>query len=58
MTRRAPSCPRTSEQRLKPSQGDAHDALIALVRLLARAEARRWLEEGASKQEQDDDQYG
>lgn len=51
MTRRVPSCPQTTEQRLQPSQGDAHDALIALVRLLARAEARRWLAEEAVKQE-------
>lgn len=49
MTRRAPSCPQTTEQRLKPSQGDA---LTALVRLLARAEARRWLAESGEGSEQ------
>lgn len=45
MTRRAPFCSETSEQRQKPLPGDAHAALSALVRLLARAEARRWLAE-------------
>lgn len=54
MTRRAPSCPQTTEQRLKPSPGDAHEALTALVRLLARAEARRWLAETAKEAEQID----
>ena len=51
MTRRAPSCPQTTEQRLKPLQGDAHEALTALVRLLARAEARRWLAENSKRSE-------
>ncbi|MEI6800024.1 MAG: hypothetical protein WCO04_12535 [Pseudomonadota bacterium] len=36
-----------TEPRQMPSQGDAHEALIALVRLIARAEARRWLAETA-----------
>ena len=54
MTRRAPSCPQMTEPRLTPSQGDAHEALIALVRLLARAEARRWLAETAKGAEQAD----
>lgn len=45
MTRRAPFCSETSEQRQKPLPGEAHAALSALVRLLARAEARRWLAE-------------
>jgi hypothetical protein len=54
MSRRTPSCPQMTEQRLTPSQGDAHEALIALVRLLARAEARRWLAETAKGAEQTD----
>lgn len=54
MTRRTPSCPQMTEPRLTPSQGDAHEALIALVRLLARAEARRWLAETAKAAEQAD----
>ncbi len=52
MTKRAPFCPQTTEQRLTPSQDDAHEALIALVRLLARAEARRWLAETTKGAEQ------
>jgi hypothetical protein len=43
-----------TEPRLTPSQGDAHEALIALVRLLARAEARRWLAETANRAEHTD----
>lgn len=47
MTRRAPSCPQTNQQRLLPLQRDSYEALMAVVRLLARAEARRWLAENA-----------
>jgi hypothetical protein len=54
MTRRVPSCPQKTEQRLQPSQSDAHEALMALVRLLARAEARRWLAETTKGAEQID----
>ena len=54
MSRRTPSCPQMTEPRLTPSQGDAHEALIALVRLLARAEARRWLAETAKAAEHTD----
>lgn len=54
MTRRAPSCHQTTEQRLKPSPGAAHEALMALARLLARAEARRWLAETTKGAEQID----
>ncbi len=54
MSRRTPSCPQMTEPRLTPSQGDAHEALIALVRLLARAEARRWLAETANRAEHTD----
>lgn len=54
MTQRAPSCPQTTEQRLKPLQGDAREALTALVRLLARAEARRWLAENGKGSERYD----
>ena len=47
MTRRAPSCTQTNQQRLLPLQRDSYEALMAVVRLLARAEARRWLAENA-----------
>ena len=54
MSRRAPSCPQKTEQRLQPLQSDAHEALVALARLLARAEARRWLAETTKGAEQID----
>jgi hypothetical protein len=56
MTRRAPSCPQKNQQRLLPSQRDSHEALIALVHLLARAEARRWLTENGKGLEQNHDE--
>jgi hypothetical protein len=54
MSRRAPSFPQKTEQRRQPLQVDAHEALMALVRLLARAEARRWLAETTKGAEQID----
>ncbi len=53
MTQRALICSQSSEPRQTPSHCDAHEALIALVRLLARAEARRWLVDRALNPEQD-----
>ena len=55
MTRRAPSCPQTNQQMLLPLQRGSHEALMAVVRLLARAEARRWLAENAKGPEQNHD---
>lgn len=56
MTRRARSCPQTNQQRLLPLQRDPHEALMALVHLLARAEARRWLAKNGKGLERNHDE--
>jgi hypothetical protein len=43
MTRRAHSSLQNTKLGLEPSRLDLHEALTTLARLLARAEARRWL---------------
>ncbi len=56
MTRRATSCPQTNQQRRMPLQRDSHEALMALVHLLARAEARRWLAKNGKGLKQNHDE--